>query len=688
MTLFTQIEMLTVFAALRQQIIEQVLDNGGEYHGDLTKNVTHLIVNKPEGAKYKHAKAWGLQLISVEWLQDSLERGMILEEKLFNPEWPVEERGKDAWNRRRTLLGKRLREDTVALLDEGKRKLRRTASNKLSSQNEKIWGDIVGSNNEIQAANSGDWGGAIIATTIENAPQKQSKNTAAQAGSSSESNSLSYKTASSLSEGTFSGCHFYIDGFDRRKTQLLEGHLLSHDAEISTTLDNLITRQSQKSYMVVSHLNSASELPEIPQSATHIQIVTEWWVERCIGTKSLVDPVDYTLGRPFPIFPLQRFGELTVCSTGFEGLQLLHVSKAVALMGAKYEEIFSKDVSVLICNSVQTIRREKLILAHEWKIPAVSLYWLLESIQKGERQLFSPYIQRIKKTKTESLSALATVESASKKRHDRGGSKPDAQHRSSGEDARPPKASKLDPTAFQDDMPAKVKVEESVTPPASPTPIQPLAEISTNSPRKPQSPPKVPKTVESTVLPPAIPQHAISTAITSLLAKTKSAVSHANDHAEQMEAQEGTRKKRAPSRILGRAASNVSAASASSVDSTASTGQAVVWPSHKSGSGDRRCSSSLRGNLQQDASLLALTKDLEAEGAENKEDDQPPPTQMQYEDLESIEYQAKLFARIKGEKVVRKEKERVATIASFDAGEAPRMRKGRALRERQGGGLR
>ena len=176
--------------------------------------------------------------------------------------------------------------------------------------------------------------------------------------------------------------------------------------------------------------------------------------------------------------------------------------------------------------------------------------------------------------------------------------------------------------------------------------------------------------------------------MTSLLAKSKRAGSHANDHAEQTEAQEGTRKKRAPGRILGRAVSNVSAASASSVDSTASTGQAVVWPSNKSGSGDRRSSSSLRANLQQDASLLALTKDLETEGTDNKEDSQPPPTQMQYEDLESIEYQAKLLARIKGEKLVRKEKVRAATIASLDAGEAPRMRKGRALRERQSGGLR
>jgi DNA replication regulator DPB11 len=678
---------LTTFVAQRQQIIEQVLDNGGEYHGDLTKSVTHLIVNKPEGAKYKHAKAWGLKLVSVEWLQDSAERGMILDETLFNPEWPVEKRGKDAWNRRRSSLGKRTRDDNLTQLDEGKRKLRRTASTKLSSQNERIWGDIVGSKFEIQAANSGEWEENKTVITVEKSTHQQEMSTDAQTGFPPDSNSLSYKTALSLSEGTFSGCHFYIYGFDRRKTQLLEGHLLSHEAEISNIFDNLITRQTQNSYIVVSHLTPTSKLPEIPQSATHIQIVNEWWIERCIGAKSLVDPRSYTLGRPFRAFPLERFKELTICSTGFEGLQLLHISKTVALMGAKYEEIFSKDVSVLICNSVKSIRKEKLLLAHEWKLPAVSLDWLLDSVEKGERQLFAPYIQRIKKTRPESTSTITNDEATSRKRRSGEGNKVDAKRRSSGEGARPAEASKLDQTAFQDDVLVKIKIEESVVPAVPPTPVQPLTEISSNSPRKPQSPCKVPKSSEQVVPPPAIPQNTISNAMSSLLAKSKSAISYNTDHPEQSEAQEVAKKKRAPSRILGRAVSNVSAASASSVDSTASTGQAVVWPSNKSSSGDRRGSSSLRANMQQDAALMALTTSLEADDLD-KGDSQPPPTQMQYEDLESMEYQAKLLARIKGEKVVRKEKERVATIASLDAGDAPRIRKGRALRERQSAGLR
>lgn len=649
--------------------------------------MTHLVANKPEGAKYKHAKIWGLHVVSVEWLQDSLERGMILDEKLFNPEWQVEERGKDAWNRvKPSLLGKRSRDDSTATFDEGRRKLRRTASTKLSSQNEKIWGDIFKGNNSIQAANSGE-----REAMPEKLPQQQPTIAIAQAQSLSDPCTLHYETAPSLLGGTFSGCQFYIHGFDRRKAPLLEEHLLSHAAEISATLDNLVSTQSQNLYVVVPHLTCASELPEVPESARHIKLVTEWWVECCIGAKTLVDPTDYALGRPFPKFPLHRFNELTICSTGFEGLQLLHLVKVVGIMGAKYEEIFSKDVSVLICNSARNIRREKLLLAHEWKLPTVSLDWLLDTIRKGERQLFSPYIQRIKQTKSEYKDISSIDEQVgSKKMLDAGGVKGGVPRPTTMEVTRPAKASKLDPTAFQEDMPVKIKVEEPFLPAASPPLVQALAEICSNSPRKKDSPSKKPRSFEPLIAPTTLPE-AINTAMTSILSKSKSVLSHA--HVDQAESQEGVRKKRAPARILGRAASNISTASAtttgaSSVDSTSSTGQAIVWPSNKCGSGERRSSHALRADLKQDAALMALTTDLEA--AADKHDSPPPQTQMQYEDPESMEYQAQLMARITGEKLVRKEKERVATIASLDAGmgEASRMRKGRSLRERQGGGLR
>ena len=118
--------------------------NGGEYSGDLTKKITHLIAYKPEGNKYIYARQWEVRIVSIEWLLHSLERGMILDENLYHPLLPVEERGRGAWIRRTpsaASLGKRPREREPVV--ERARKLRRTASAKLGSQTEGLWTDIV-----------------------------------------------------------------------------------------------------------------------------------------------------------------------------------------------------------------------------------------------------------------------------------------------------------------------------------------------------------------------------------------------------------------------------------------------------------------------------------------------------------------------------------------------------------------
>lgn len=77
---------------------------------------------------------------------------MILDEGLFNPLTPKDERGKNAWTRPTTvtsLLGKRERDaanqgETAGDSCANRRKLRRTASAKLQSQNSTLWHDIVG----------------------------------------------------------------------------------------------------------------------------------------------------------------------------------------------------------------------------------------------------------------------------------------------------------------------------------------------------------------------------------------------------------------------------------------------------------------------------------------------------------------------------------------------------------------
>ena len=82
-----------------------------------------------------------------------------------------------------------------------------------------------------------------------------------------------------------------------------------------------------------------------------MNLVTNWWVERCLYGKRLVDATSDVLSRPFDKLSINGkllalvqisgsvmltspgFSGLIVNSTGFSGIELLHVTKTVTLMG-------------------------------------------------------------------------------------------------------------------------------------------------------------------------------------------------------------------------------------------------------------------------------------------------------------------------------------------------------------------
>src|SRR5690242_15448345 len=88
-----------------------------------------------------------MKIVTLEWFEQSLERGMALDEALYNPTLPAEERGKDAWIRIETpspALGKRIRDaEQPQPLNPNRRKLRRAASTKLGIQGDALWAEIT-----------------------------------------------------------------------------------------------------------------------------------------------------------------------------------------------------------------------------------------------------------------------------------------------------------------------------------------------------------------------------------------------------------------------------------------------------------------------------------------------------------------------------------------------------------------
>src|SRR5579871_5614596 len=141
---------LILTAAQREHLNTEIQNHGAEFHCDLTRDVvTHLIVKKPEGRKYEHALKWGnIFVVSLKWLSDSLERGMVLDEALYDPLLPAEQQGVGAWKRQLAevvTVGKRQRQENSNHTSAAgeRRKIRRILSAKLESQQENLWADIA-----------------------------------------------------------------------------------------------------------------------------------------------------------------------------------------------------------------------------------------------------------------------------------------------------------------------------------------------------------------------------------------------------------------------------------------------------------------------------------------------------------------------------------------------------------------
>ena len=383
----------------RQQIIDKIETNGGLYTGDLTKRVTHLIVYKPEGRKFHAAKSWGVVTVSVEWVYDSVARGLILDEKLYDPFLPQEQRGAGAWNKQRSRvssLGKRLRENH-ATREEGKRKLRKTASMKLNSQRDNLWGDILGKPQTSEPA-------APAPTTVTQQvptkaatlpPTHTTQPTQPAAGRSLDTQGSKLSSFGVHEDSAiFASCCFYVHGFSAQKTEILVNIVASLGGLNCHSLDEVVSTsgaQLAHRFLIVPQTSAPETHPRLPDN---VYIITEFYIERCMHKKYFFDPSQHVIGRPFPLFPIPGFEELTLCTAGFTGVDLNQVDKAIRQLGAKYEERFTANVSLLVCTSLSAVRKQKLELALAWKVPVVSAEWLWECISTGfnapvKRFLFS-----------------------------------------------------------------------------------------------------------------------------------------------------------------------------------------------------------------------------------------------------------------------------------------------------------
>jgi hypothetical protein len=207
----------------RENFIQQITENGAKYSGDLTKQATHLIAREPSGKKYDVAPTWGIKVVGEEWLLDSLERGMALDESLYDLKTEPSKRGKGAWNKsyvpESVALRKRPRDEAQEPEPSGRRKIRRNVSSKLSSEHETIWQDIAAAPTRKSPQMEWQEGAKESSVPIINAESPPTpKPTKMDAAPDSKSTTTSGMNVGQ-SNGVFAGTVVNIHGFNR--TQVL-----------------------------------------------------------------------------------------------------------------------------------------------------------------------------------------------------------------------------------------------------------------------------------------------------------------------------------------------------------------------------------------------------------------------------------------------------------------------------------
>ena len=363
----------------RGQLAEQVNINGGEYRGDLTKSVTHLIAYTADGKKYQYAQQWGIKIVSLKWFKDSLERGMVLDEEDYHPIILINEQGLKAWNREakhkiQSLKRARQEEDVPI---EPSRKLRRSASARIGSQTESLWEDIVGNSEKARDLRPSKSMSNVRPVILEaKSFATDTTDTGPQAkGRSSLRPPTGY-------EGFLQNTVFVLHGFNDRQTTILKEHLHSNGALIVENEWDLSSENSFSNFILVPYNRPRSVVPELESPA---RVVTNLWLEKCLMNKQLSEPGKHALDNPIHTLPIPGFEKLKINATAFEGIERAHVAKVVRSLGAIYDEFFKPDVSILVSNT-DTPSEERLHHALEWKIPVVKADWLWACVKSGKLQ--------------------------------------------------------------------------------------------------------------------------------------------------------------------------------------------------------------------------------------------------------------------------------------------------------------
>lgn len=422
-----------------KNLFKLFVDNGGVAKESLLCHQKFIITADPRGTRYNKALEWNVPAIHPIWIVDSILRGAALDWKdyiLSNDPNDCYDRGCAVWpevfdyqeKQKQKSQQKQKRSESVE--PEVKRKITNNKTNtdiwnsimdhtkKQTKQliHDRTWDDDDDDDDDdeedIETKVEKDNGNGNKKTTTNNDNQKpelNGKNLRVDLKLVSESKE---SLPNVLESQLFLGFNYYTVGFDSREFDLLSKAIENYLGEISDDPnDDSITHvviPAKKGYQSVLILKVLPADLKLRITNGFVKVVTEFFIERCMFYKKII--LD-RWGQPMKgLVPSKK--SFRICTSGFTGIELLHIEKLIGALNFEYCETLSEQRDLLILNinlfkpsfvknspklfqykckdivncptggSVSVMSsKNKIDAAKRWNIPVVSVAYLWEILE-------------------------------------------------------------------------------------------------------------------------------------------------------------------------------------------------------------------------------------------------------------------------------------------------------------------
>lgn len=317
-------------AADKFELVKFIQENGGEVSDSLTQSSTLVITNEKSGKRYISAKKWGIPSIHPLWVIHSVKRKAALEPNYYNID-KVEDQSK-------------IGESSCLVWDDLRKRKRKRIITEEEEQIKKkpeIWKSIMDEAKK-QASLPKKHDDAWDEPTIPNDIEKENINVDEVKQTNKRHNMTFMET--NIDSKLFAGKTFKIEFFNQTKTNTLIKTIKSHSGIIIANDTDLLL--DPPSYIIVPSDFPTTDLPSFFFELATTEVLTEFFIERCLHYRQI--RLD-TWGKPF-YQPLINAPNLDVCITGFQGIELLHITKMLQLTPFKLHDYLTDERDLLIIN--------------------------------------------------------------------------------------------------------------------------------------------------------------------------------------------------------------------------------------------------------------------------------------------------------------------------------------------------